>query len=217
MKSLLLSLSLVLTTSTLFAQIISTQRIAQADDVWKEDVYQGVEQLVQLRRISPFYFKADSIVAPILVKNNLPALLESLDSTYRQEIEQLKQWYFGKVLEEAYWNQGYRYIDAQLEFDKLHFYPLVYRVLLNPASGSMGLDRSSTAIAAFSDQLAGIRQALALLTVEELELVQNWASDWDTLTKKLQPRLLVGTPSSEQIEEQTLLNALLLWSRFQTK
>ena len=217
MKSLFLSCSFVFATCTLFAQIISTQRIAQADDVWKEDVYLGVEQIVQLRRVSPFYFTADSTVAPILEKHGLPDLLETLDSVYRDEIKLLKQWYFERVLEEAYWNQGYRYIDAQLEFDKLHFYPLVYRVLLNPASGSMGLDRSPAAIATFSKQLAGIRQALALLSPEELERVQNWASDWEVLTKKLQPRLLTGTPSSLQIEEQTLLNALLLWSRFQTK
>jgi len=217
MKTLLLSLILTLTTGTLFSQIISTQRIAQADDVWKEDVYLGVEQIVQLRRLCPYFFRADSTLAPILEKNGLPELLEDFDSVYRQEIKVAKQWYFDQVLQESYWNQGYRYIDAQLEFDKLHFYPLVYRVLLNPASGSMGLDRSAAAITAFSDQLVGIRQALALLTLEELELIQNWAKDWETLTKKLQPRLLAGTPSSEQIEEQTLLNVLLLWSRYRTK
>lgn len=217
MKSILLGLGLLLTANTLYAQIISTQRIAQADDVWKEDVYLGVEQVVQLRRLSPFYFTADSTVAPILEKNGLPLLLEQLDTVYRAQIGTVKQWYFEKVLEEAYWNQGYRYVDAQLEFDKLNFYPQVYRVLLNPAAASMGLDRSAAQVEGYLDRLAAIRAVLALLAPEEIAAVQTWSADWASLSKKLQPRLLKGEPSLEQEEEQALLNTLILWSRFRTK
>ena len=217
MKSLLLSFALVLASSTLFSQIISAQRIAQADDVWKEDVYLGVEQIVQLRRLSPFYFTADSTLAPILEKHGLPFLLEDLDSVYRKEIALVKQWYFEKVVEEAYWNQGYRYVDAQLEFDKLNIYPQVYRVLLNPAAETMGLDRSAAQLDLFSERLQVIQGVVDLWSEEEWELIHAWSSDWATLTKKLGPRLLAGLPTEAQEKEQALLNALLLWNRFRAK
>lgn len=217
MKSVLLGLSLLLMANTLSSQIINTQRIAQADDAWKEDAHKGIEQLVQLRRMSPFYFTADSTVAIFLERNGLPDLLEELDSVYRQEVQLLKQWYFEKVLEEAYWNQGYRYVDAQLEFDKLNFYPQVYRVLLNPAGGAMGLDRRTERLLQYTERLTTVEKIVALWSKEEREIVEAWSNDWAILTKKLRPRLLEGTPSEEQREQQGLFNTLLLWSRFRTK
>lgn len=199
----------------LFSQQVTIyQEVANKDDLWKEDVYRGVEELVQLRRLSQEFFSVDSLPVGQYLDTSMMQKLYLLDQSYREEILVMKEHFLQKAYQEPFWNQGYRYLDAQIEFDKFYFYPQTYRIWLNPAYQTLGGSRGPVSRERNQQALAEWQEVWEQLSEENRATLAAWAAVWKEKSAGLGPRILEGTPTATQEAQQDLLCTLLLWSRF---